>query len=322
MEIAIVVILVVSLAAFLALLWIRRAGVILVRPGTGEGRTLTQANILSSRWSLVLAVVALLLVVLFLVEVLGRSAQGSPNPTPQVTRTTPISKTPVKPNTGPDSGAPGSVGPYPLPGGDSGGSLPSALKVGLLLVLLLGVGWVASRLKGFSFPGKISSDPGQNLLRFPTRMYEGDSNLLILRLGYQPGQPLLLVDEQGNRQPLNIKIEPDFQPKFLEIELLAAGFQVEGDKRQKRELISNTLTYQWNISSPKSGNYEIGLVYRAEDGAGRERELGVTAHKVSVAKFAGLTGHQVALLSGIFGAITALLSLMEILKKLGIINYT
>jgi hypothetical protein len=86
-----------------------------------------------------------------------------------------------------------------------------------------------------------------------------------------------------------MEIGPGFSPKYIEVELLAAAFSVEGEKRQRREVFAAPMIYQWNISPPKSGIYEMGLVFRAEDASGRIRELGVITQRVSVMKIDGLT---------------------------------
>ena len=81
------------------------------------------------------------------------------------------------------------------------------------------------------------------------------------------------------------------------------------------------MSYQWNISPPRSGNYEIGLVFRAEDTSGRVRELGVTTHKISVVKIDNLTSRHLWILTGIFGSFTGILGILEILNRLGVLSF-
>ncbi len=166
-----------------------------------------------------------------------------------------------------------------------------------------------------------------NSLTIPTKMYEGDSNIILLHLAEHDalvsnGTPkaMFFVDKQGIRQPSGIEIPSGFSPKSIEIELLAVGFDVEGEKRQKHELFG-AMIYQWNISPTRSKDLEIGLVFRAEDAFGRIEPLGVITHKINVVKILGLTGRQIGTLTNVFGAFGGVLGIIVTLNQLGILNF-
>jgi hypothetical protein len=174
----------------------------------------------------------------------------------------------------------------------------------------------------------VGEAPEVNSLTIPTKIYEGDSNIVLLRLATHDalvpnGMPkaMFFIDKQGVKQPCKIEIPSGFIPKSIEIELLAVGFDVEGERRQKHEIFYAPMIYQWNISPTRSGNLEIGLVFRAEDASGRIGELGVITHKINVVKILGLTGQQIGTLTNIFGAVGGVLGVVVTLNQLGILNF-
>ncbi|MCZ7359184.1 MAG: PEGA domain-containing protein [Candidatus Methanoperedens sp.] len=64
-------------------------------------------------------------------------------------------------------------------------------------------------------------EPKANSLKIPTKMYEGDSNIIVLRLAEWialasngKAHPLFLIDANSKKQPLGIDIPPAFSPKF------------------------------------------------------------------------------------------------------------
>lgn len=167
-----------------------------------------------------------------------------------------------------------------------------------------------------------------NLLRIPTRLYEGDSSMVVVRLAgwsdfapYREARPLFLLDEYGDKQPLGMEIEQGFHPKCLGVELLAAGFAVEGERQQIQKVLAAPIIYEWNISPPKSGNFEIGLVFRVVDASGRTRKLGMTTHVVTVVKIDHLTSRQLWFLAAVSGALTGMLGILATLSQLGVVSF-
>lgn len=166
-----------------------------------------------------------------------------------------------------------------------------------------------------------------NVLNMPSRLYEGDSKMLVVKLAgwsdlvqNDEARALLLVDDEGNRLPSGLEIRPNCRPKHLEVELLAAGFEVEGEKRQRCQVSATPMCYQWNICPSASGIYEIGLVFRIEDSSNQTHELGLITHELRVPKIDHLTGRQLWILTGTVGALTGLLGVLEILGRLGIVR--
>ncbi len=185
----------------------------------------------------------------------------------------------------------------------------------ILLTLLVAVAYHITRKK----------EPMMNSLEIPTKMYEGDSDIVVLRLAEWiafasngKAKTLFFIDAHSKRQPLKgIEIPSAFSPKFIEVELLAPGFGVEGEKRQKNDIFIAPMTYQWGICPLRPGNYEIGLVFRFEDTSGRVGELGVITHKMNVVKIFGLSGRQIGGLTGVSQIITWILAIILALNKLG-----
>jgi hypothetical protein len=163
-----------------------------------------------------------------------------------------------------------------------------------------------------------------NSLEIPTKMYEGDSDIIVLRLAEWgvftsngKAKTLFFIDAYSKRQPLGMEIPSVFFPKFLEVELLAPGFDVEGEKRQKNEIFMEPMTYQWGICPSRPGNYEIGLVFRFEETSGRVGELGVITHKMNVVKIFGLNGRQIGGLVSVSQIVTWILAIILALNTLG-----
>lgn len=200
-------------------------------------------------------------------------------------------------------------------------NLRPAVLVALFFFIALFFQDLLSKRKKLVAPPKVN---------FPSRLYEGDSCMTEVHLtGWSDLAPrgervraLFFIDEYGNKQPLGMDIETDFNPKYLAIELLAAGFDIEGAKKQKQEISFAPMNYRWNIRPLNSGNYEVGLIFRTENASGRTRELGVVTHNVSVVKIDHLTSRHLWVLTRIFGLLTGTLGVLEVLNRLGIITFT
>jgi hypothetical protein len=134
----------------------------------------------------------------------------------------------------------------------------------------------------------------------PRKMYINDSGTITL---------------QGSaiRQP-----DVDFDlPRGVEvqIELLAAAFSVDGDKRQQKHIpeVGSNVSFRWGIAPQKSGMQELALVASRLGDNGRVYEIGVKMHKVKVTEFAGLTAGQLRLFSMVGTTLTLLVSVAGVL---------
>jgi len=189
----------------------------------------------------------------------------------------------------------------------------------------------------------------QYVSRLPTHMYEGESELIILYplLRTEGDDSTVLVIDLSThldsaervkdlkesrselenyavlkltRQKLGGGLPVSFV-KYLVIELIAPGFEVDGEKKQ-RKLLQRPLSspYIWGVAAKTSGNHEIALVFSAEDESGEEiAQIGRLVHRIRVASIMRLTHRQVRVLMGILGAITTALVILQALQKLNVI---
>jgi len=157
----------------------------------------------------------------------------------------------------------------------------------------------------------------------PTKVYEGDSKNIIVLL--RPSswvldkdeKPLEIQDTRGGKSiTLHIRRSFDVE-EHLEVELLAAGFIVEGEKKQRQRLTSESLHYQWNCYFPHSGNHALALVVRVISPPS-ELEVGTIEHTIKVAKLDHLTQRQVWTLATLAGVLSGGLAMAEVLHRLGV----
>jgi hypothetical protein len=151
----------------------------------------------------------------------------------------------------------------------------------------------------------------------PSRMYEGDSSIIILTI---IPQGLLAVPKPSKKykfiEPLNF-VSTHKIPK-LEIELLAVGFDVSGERIQTKPLYRDQSTsFYWNICPPKSGTFEVGFVFRTEGKSRKMKEVGMFTTQINVTKYDGLTNSQARLMAAASGTVAAILGAAEILFKIG-----
>lgn len=181
------------------------------------------------------------------------------------------------------------------------------------------------------------SDNSMSIVRYegdgelPMRVYEGDSKNITL--DFKRTAPLskakvietlvffrntisktkdgvsIIVQVTKNR---NLEIE-----EYLELEMIAAGFMVEGDKKQNQLLTYDKLHYQWNCYYPNSGNHNFALVFRLINSK-HIIEVGRIEQTTSVVKLDHMTQRQVWNLATLAGIISGGLALLETLHQLGI----
>lgn len=186
---------------------------------------------------------------------------------------------------------------------------------------------VAAVLKEYHWPEPRFKYQGSG--HFPRKVYEGDSKSITVEL-----RPHLTVCDETDREPVHIQKTKDGLSitlqialpatddhsvgESLEFELIAAGFSVAGDKKQRQALTSNRLHYQWNCYFPNSGNHTFALVARVvccQDTS----EIGRIEHTIKVAKLDHMTQRQVWVWAAFAGAVSGILGIIEILRKLGLL---
>ncbi len=157
---------------------------------------------------------------------------------------------------------------------------------------------------------------------FPEKVYQGDSKNIAIKLESTlllpegEEQPLQVRDVRGGKSIILHINRKDGIEQYLEIELIAAGFVVDGEKKQKQRLISNSLQYQWNCYFPHSGNHAVMVIFRLI-APPDELLVGSFEHTIMVAKLDHMTQQQLWILTTIAGVVTGMLAIAEALRRLG-----
>lgn len=166
---------------------------------------------------------------------------------------------------------------------------------------------------------KIIEYTGEAIL--PKKVYVNDSHNI--SINFKPSEtiptlhsemPLRIQDiKSGKSIILQIQRDSTLE-QFLEIQLLAAGLIIDGDKIQRQSLTLPTLSYNWNCYSPNSGDHVINLIIRVVSQP-NIIELGTIQHSIKVAQLDHLTQRQVQWT----GIITGGLGVSVLLKQLGVL---
>lgn len=158
------------------------------------------------------------------------------------------------------------------------------------------------------------------MAQIPQRVYQGDSFNIILTLIPSTRYPVRIeksVEQtrKGDKVNLNLMI-PTKGVDFLEVEIMAAGFSIDGEKKQKQPLIANELKFQWNCFFEKSGIHTFSFIFKTVDSSGETNQFGLIEQSIRVAQVDHLTQRQVWLLATSAGILSGVLTLAELLKKL------
>lgn len=103
----------------------------------------------------------------------------------------------------------------------------------------------------------------------------------------------------------------------LELELLSAGFKIDGDKAQMHNFDSDSLTYSWNCYFPNSGNHTFGIKASAVT-PDENVDLGIKEFNIDVVKVDHLTERQVWFLAGFAALFSGCLAVVELVHRLGL----
>lgn len=159
--------------------------------------------------------------------------------------------------------------------------------------------------------------------KLPKRVYEGDSKNITIEL-----YPTFRVSEsyeepihiQKTKSGLSITLKVLTKggvDEYLEFELLAAGFEIDGDKKQRQSLALHNLRYQWNCYFPKSGSHDYAFVIRILSPMGYI-EAGCIENSTKVVKIDHMTQRQVWVFAAFAGIVSGSLALAEALHRLGV----
>lgn len=157
----------------------------------------------------------------------------------------------------------------------------------------------------------------------PMKVYVGDSHSISINLEstsgiLQTGAEQLRIQDTKSGKLVAVQILRDSSlQQFLEIELLAAGLEVSGEKKQRQTLTSQTLSYRWNCYFPNSGNHTLSLILRLVSPSDTI-ELGAMQHSIKVVKLDHLTQRQVWLIASLAGIVSGGLVIAELLHQLGV----
>jgi hypothetical protein len=201
----------------------------------------------------------------------------------------------------------------------------------LITLLFLGVTlwlWHLSEAHMVAFPVGISphryshftfdvTSEYSGVARLPKKVYEGDSRNITLILNRQSLRANLhyetLVTEDvasGKQVTLDIP-EQNNSERFLEVELQAAAFTVDGDRKQKQPLQRERLEYRWNCHFQTTGYHEISLVPKVIDPSG-ERNFGAIEQTIMVVKLDHLTQRHVRIATIVVGVASFLSAVLGI----------
>lgn len=155
----------------------------------------------------------------------------------------------------------------------------------------------------------------------PRKVYEGDSQSIHFSFGSSTLYNLTHVHSRSKNIVkknviLDLKIPPG-RDAFLEMEILAAGVEVSGEKKQRVKLDLDTLHFDWNCHFKNSGNHSLDFVLRFIADP-HKVFLGRIEHTVTVVRLDHLTQRQVRVLGYLLVIVTGAVGLAEGIHQLGL----
>jgi hypothetical protein len=169
-----------------------------------------------------------------------------------------------------------------------------------------------SKFKRLQFIGEAS---------IPQKVYAGDSKNLKIDLHpaeklVDAGQSPIQVRESNDGLSLTLVIPANLGKKdHLEFELVAAGFVIGGEAKQRQQLDASHLHYQWNCYFPNSGSHSFIIVARVAN-AHDAAEIDRIERGIRVVKLDHLTQRQVWILATLAGLASGGLAVAKVLKEL------
>ncbi len=108
---------------------------------------------------------------------------------------------------------------------------------------------------------------------------------------------------------VSLDLESTKAPDYLEVELQAAGRNINGDLKQRQPLAFSPATYLWNCNFGNTGTHVINLIYRLVDESNKiKKDLGRTSFEVRAIRL--YRQYSVS----IFAAITTIISLLYAMR--------
>lgn len=104
---------------------------------------------------------------------------------------------------------------------------------------------------------------------------------------------------------------------FLEVEIQAAGFKIDGEKTQRQSLRENMLTFSWSCAFPTSGRHTLTLWFKAV-GPSWNSQVHKLEHTFKVVQFDHFTKREVQVyIFPIAAVLGAVFTLLQVLRLLG-----
>lgn len=161
--------------------------------------------------------------------------------------------------------------------------------------------------------------------RIPMKVYEGDSYNITIDLrpskrGTSANRISVRFRKAEDRNDISVDLkvlQHSGRQEYLELEILAAGFAIEGDRKQRQALDAASLYYQWNCFFENSGCHTFALAFRVISDSSVQ-EIGHVEQSVKVVKIDHLTQRQVWVLATAAGIISGSLAILEVVKALGL----
>ena len=164
------------------------------------------------------------------------------------------------------------------------------------------------------------------ITKIPKKVYEGDSKNIVIEL-----QLISWANEKDEilqimkvKDGLNLTFSAFDDIEYLEFELIAAGFVIKGEAKQRQPVTSDFLRYYWNCYFPNSGNHTFALVFRPISSAAAPNsdlfakwDARIIEQTINVVKLDHLTQREVWFLASIAALISGSLTIAEILHRLG-----